>query len=78
MCKWGTDAEIEFEGRAIYVDSCIASIVIALNKVGVKTRACCCGHGKDDGSILLADGREIVIKNPNELIWRDRRTNGRS
>jgi hypothetical protein len=61
MCKWGTDIEIQFEGQAIYVDSCIAPIVIALNKAGVKTRACCCGHGKSNGNILLADGRWLEI-----------------
>src|SRR5688572_23431424 len=44
------------------VDACIAQIVRALNDGGVITTSSCCGHGRSDGSILLADGRELVVK----------------
>lgn len=44
------------------VDACIANIVSALNDGGVMTTSSCCGHGKSDGSILLADGREIILR----------------
>jgi hypothetical protein len=44
------------------VDACIANIVQALNGAGVITTSSCCGHGRSDGSILLADGREIIVK----------------
>lgn len=44
------------------VDACIADVVRALNDGGVMTTGSCCGHGRDDGSILLADGREIIIR----------------
>jgi hypothetical protein len=44
------------------VDACIAGIVRALNDGGVITTSSCCGHGRGDGSILLADGREIVLR----------------
>jgi hypothetical protein len=44
------------------IDCCIAPIVQALNDAGIYTSGCCCGHGKGDGSILLHDGRELVIK----------------
>jgi len=43
------------------VDACIAEIVHALNAGGVITTSSCCGHGKTDGSILLADGRELRL-----------------
>lgn len=43
------------------VDSCIAPIVEALNTAGIYTAGCCCGHGENSGSIILHDGREIVI-----------------
>lgn len=49
------------EPRTIDVDSCIASIVKALNACGVVTIASCCGHGIRPGNIALADGRELVI-----------------
>ncbi len=59
------------DGRAkqvgIDVDACIAPIVKALNEGGIYTMASCCGHGKMPGSIILADGREIIIvKNRDE------------
>jgi hypothetical protein len=44
------------------IDSCIASIVKALEKGGVKMRASCCGHFKTDGRIDLEDGRILIIK----------------
>lgn len=74
MCKWGTETELPVtipehlshtgvERHAVKgIDSCIADTVRALNAGGVVTISSCCGHGKQDGSILLADGRELVIK----------------
>lgn len=44
------------------IDSCIASIVDALEKGGVMMGGSCCGHGKSEGSIMLEDGRELVIR----------------
>jgi len=54
------------EARWTYkpVDSCIAPIVRALILAGIYTRSSCCGHGAD-GSIVLQDGRELVIKSTN-------------
>jgi len=49
-------------GLNIYVDRCIADIITALNRHGIKTIASCCGHGKIDGSIILEDGRHIRIE----------------
>ncbi len=43
------------------IDPCIASIVQALNDVGMQTIASCCGHGKQPGLISLEDGREVFI-----------------
>ena len=50
-------------GRVVGIDYCIADIVAALNAANIPTTASCCGHGETDGTILLEDGREIVIKN---------------
>lgn len=44
------------------IDRCIAPIVQALNDAGIATIASCCGHGKIEGSIILADGREMLIR----------------
>jgi hypothetical protein len=73
MCKWGDDVlvEVTVPARFSYtgkdrvamksVDKCIASIVDALNKGGIKTVASCCGHGKRPGNIVLGDGRELIV-----------------
>lgn len=44
------------------VDRCIAPIVGALQHAGIDMLGSCCGHGRTDGVILLADGRELVIR----------------
>ena len=49
-----------FEDKGI--DMCISDIVNALNCHGVYTRSCCCGHGKEDGVIILHDGRNLIVK----------------
>ena len=48
-------------GKVRCIDWCIHQIVASLNAGGVETVACCCGHGKEDGNIVLADGRELMI-----------------
>ena len=49
-------------GRLVGVDLCIADIVAALNAANIETRASCCGHGKQPGSIILDDGRELIVR----------------
>lgn len=78
MCEWGNNivllvpipANLSYTDKFRWdykgVDSCIAPIVQALNDAGIYTANSCCGHGEIDGSILLHDGREIVIKNKKE------------
>jgi len=70
MCKWGTDIEmpdmLAHQGKRVYrtvayIDACLAPIVKALNDCGAPTVACCCGHGRGLGNIMLDDGREIFI-----------------
>jgi len=33
-----------------------------LNAANIKTVASCCGHDRVGGSVLLEDGRELIIK----------------
>lgn len=44
------------------IDKCIAPIVKALQEGGIDMRGSCCGHGKTDGEIFLADMRKIIIR----------------
>ena len=74
MCDWGNtkrvrvkiSASLSHDGKAYWkdepIDSCIAPIVMALQYAGVDMLSSCCGHGKNDGEIILADGRKLVIK----------------
>jgi len=65
-CKLGTyehQIPIPVECRVRWIDYCIADIVAALNAANIPTLASCCGHGKMDGDIQLADGRIIKILN---------------
>lgn len=61
MCEWGNTVVVEIDGIPRDIDKCIVPIICALNSAGLKTIASCCGHGKQPGSIVLADGREIRI-----------------
>ena len=47
------------------IDRCLVPLIMALNRGGVRTRGCCCGHGEQRGYIVLADGRELVIFDPS-------------
>lgn len=74
MCRWGTGTPVrvkiaahlsstgEVKWRDFPIDSCIAPIVKALQEGGIGMLASCCGHGKGDGRIDLADGRVLVIR----------------
>lgn len=70
MCKWGDDVVLRVpmnaEGtvwKRKAVDSCLAPMVEVLNAAGVLTANCCCGHGKCNGTIILHDGRVLMIEN---------------
>ena len=52
------------KGRRQDIDFCIADIVAALNAANIITVASCCGHGEKEGSIILEDDRELIIKFP--------------
>jgi hypothetical protein len=73
MCEWGkttsvmvmVPADLSFTGKSRYehvkIDACIADLIAALQRSGLYTRSCCCGHGKYDGHIELCDGRTLTI-----------------
>lgn len=64
MCKWGSRTKVNVIRRAnpfledgwyeIFVDSCLAELVQKLNKQGIVTEQCCCGHGNQEGEIWIA------------------------
>ena len=63
-CDVGTyecQVPMPLNGRRQDIDICIADIVAALNAANIKTMASCCGHGSNNGSVCLEDGRELKI-----------------
>lgn len=71
MCKWGTSKTVtlcsprEISGRTeVGVDECIADLIQALNNAKIETTGSCCGHGRENGTILLKDKRTIIITPP--------------
>ena len=52
MCRHGDQVKVVINGREWMIDRCLVPMVKALNKAGIKTASCCCGHGEHDGYIL--------------------------
>ena len=48
---------IRIGGRKIRVDSCMANLIILLNKKGIRTVGSCCGHMIYSPSIIAVDMR---------------------
>lgn len=55
-------------GKVQCIDFCISHIVSALNAGDVRTIASCCGHGKYNGSIILENNTELIIRKFGEKI----------
>lgn len=76
MCEWGDNTMVEVtipedlsctgeeRIKACAIDSCIAPIVEALERGGIKMRGSCCGHNRGVGDIHLQDGRMLIILDP--------------
>jgi hypothetical protein len=78
MCEWGDDIpmmlvitkEKSHTGKArfeeVRIDRCMVPIIKALNDAGILTAECCCGHGKGNGYIALADDTYFEISKWNK------------
>ena len=44
------------EKRTVCIDSCIVDAIKHLWSKGYQTLGCCCGHGKNNPNIVIADG----------------------
>lgn len=44
MCKYGDQISVRIT-RHISIDQCLAQEILFLNDQGIRTVACCCGHG---------------------------------
>lgn len=72
MCKWGEwttinvirlpNHEIEDGWYPMAVDSCIAEHVQKMNDLGIITINSCCGHFKEDATVLVANESIDLMK----------------
>lgn len=73
MCDWGDSVVVSVlvpasvsctgsDRRAQKpIDRCLAPIVKALDRAGVRMTGSCCGHGRGPATIALEDGSELVL-----------------
>lgn len=62
MCSWNTsevvalppNIDVSKENRSVSLDRCIANIIPQLWANSIDTRGCCCGHGKENPSVVIA------------------------
>ena len=47
--------------KKMQIDKCLAPLIRAMDRRGIATRGCCCGHGERPGSIMMGDGTEIAL-----------------
>ena len=78
MCEYGDTVPVEVtvpahlscthkpHPKVVPVDRCLASIIKALDTAGLLTSSCCCGHGRRQGMIMLADGRVLEVYGDGE------------
>lgn len=60
MCNHRNSVERKINGKVLRLDECLAETIVNLNKIGIKTRASCCGHGKYPLTIITVDGIELT------------------
>ena len=48
------------QNRTVGVDACIAEVIRHLWSKGIETLGCCCGHGREDPSLIVADGYGLI------------------
>lgn len=60
MCEIGDTLPVVIEDVEHQIDRCIAPLINEMNKVGIKTIECCCGHF--EGKIMIfIDGGDMRI-----------------
>lgn len=78
MCEWnngGITVDLpdgmctEKQNRTVCIDECIVEQIKALWAAGFETRGCCCGHGKERPSVVMAEGyKDMEIAKISEVL----------
>lgn len=62
MCLPNKHAYLWLDGRLTVIDKCMGYLILQLNLAGIKTRQCCCGHGRGYPHVLCETGTEEKLK----------------
>lgn len=72
MCSWGSVSPIYVIRRnrdgvpdgwhKVFVDSCISGYVQEMNKMGIVTVGCCCGHGDSPPHVLISAESRLIAE----------------
>ncbi len=72
MCKFGDHvvievlipADLSYTGKKRFarkpIDRCLVNVVKLLKSFGIETRSCCCGHGRERGTIQVEKTDNII------------------
>ena len=73
MCQKHSTVLARVGGKAFRVDPCIRNEIEALNQAGVKTLACCCGHGVYPKTIVFKGVKGPTLFHSGVQVPRKRR-----
>ena len=62
MCQNRSTVRLTINGRVVRLDSCMKQVISILNRNGIETVACCCGHGKYHQTILIRDSNNSIVE----------------
>ena len=60
MCGIEDKVPVFIDGVEFQVDKCLSILVDEMNKLGIKTIECCCGHGNQPPWIAIDAGKMAI------------------
>jgi len=73
MCNTRNSRRLAIGERSVPIDGCMVNAIAMLNEIGIKTLACCCGHGRYPPSIIVQGSQCIYDIKSGITIPRTRR-----
>ena len=63
MCDKRSSVRLKLpNGKVIRVDACMRDWIFRLNRSGIETLGCCCGHGRHRKSVVVKDTKGRIIE----------------
>lgn len=73
MCNKRSTVLRIINGKPMRLDPCIVPLIEVLNKDGIKTLSCCCGHDRYEPTVVASDGKKIYEVGTGIVIPRSKR-----